>query len=100
MNKECNDESEFLPITEEELDKRHQAVNEVAVKQLPTLLADLDEALKDKELLDQYETDFLGDLYARMIVAAYMGFCPDLMGADAVEGKNRLLKLAQEHEND
>ena len=35
-----------------------------------------------------------------MIVAAYMGFCPDLMGADAVEGKNRLLKLAQEHEDD
>jgi hypothetical protein len=28
-----NDESEFLPMTEEELDKRHQAVNEVAVKQ-------------------------------------------------------------------
>ena len=92
--------SEFLPISEEELDKRHQAVNEVAVKQLPMLLADLDEAVKDKGLLDQYETDFLGDLYARMIVAAYMGFCPDLMGADAVEGKNRLLKLAQEHEDE
>lgn len=92
--------SEFLPITEEELDKRHQAVNEVAAKQLPMLLADLDEALKDKELLDQYETDFLGDLYARMIVAAYMGFYPDLMGADAIEGKDRLVKLAQEHEND
>ena len=95
-----SDESEFLPISEEELDKRHQAVNEVAAKQLSMLLADLDEALKDKELLDQYETDFLGDLYARMIVAAYMGFCPDLMGADAVEGKNRLVKLAQEHEDE
>lgn len=92
--------SEFLPMTEEELDKRHQAVNEVAAKQLPMFLADLDEAVKDKELLDQYETDFLGDLYARMIVAAYMGFCPDLMGADAVEAKNRLVKLAQEHENE
>ena len=95
-----SDESEFLPMTEEELDKRHQAVNEVAVKQLPMLVADLDEAEKDKGLLDQYETDFLGDLYARMIVAAYMGFCPDLMGADAVEAKNRLVKLAQEHENE
>jgi hypothetical protein len=40
--------SEFLPMTEEELDKRHQAVNEVAVKQLPMLLADLDEAVNDK----------------------------------------------------
>lgn len=95
-----SDESEFLPMTEEESDKRHQAVNEVAAKQLPMLLADLDEAVKDKVLLDQYETDFLGDLYARMIVAAYMGFCPDLMGADAVEAKNRLVKLAQEHENE
>ena len=95
-----SDESEFLPTSEEELDKRHQAVNEVAAKQLPMLLADLDEAVKDKVLLDQYETDFLGDLYARMIVAAYMGFCPDLMGADAVEAKNRLVKLAQEHENE
>jgi hypothetical protein len=98
--KTMNNESEFLPMTEEELDKRHQAVNEVAFKQLPMLLADLDEAVNDKELLDQYETDFLGDLYARMIVAAYMGFCPDLMGVDAVEGKNRLVKLAQEHEDD
>jgi hypothetical protein len=95
-----NDESEFLPMTEEELDKRHQAVNEVAVKQLPMLLADLDEAMNDKEILDQYETDFLGDLYARMIMAAYMGYCPDLMGADAIEGKDRLVKLVQEHEND
>ena len=92
--------NEFLPMTEEELDKRHQAVNEIAVKQLPMLLADLDAALQDKVMLDQYETDFLGDLYARMIMAAYMGFCPDLMGADAVEGKNRLLKLAQEHEDE
>jgi hypothetical protein len=67
---------------------------------LPMLLADLDEAMNDKEILDQYETDFLGDLYARMIMAAYMGYCPDLMGADAIEGKDRLVKLVQEHEND
>jgi hypothetical protein len=40
--------NEFLPMTEEELDKRHQAVNEVAVKQLPMLLADLDEALRTR----------------------------------------------------
>lgn len=100
MSKECNDESESLPITEEDLDKRHQAVNQFAAKQLPMLLADLEKAYKDKELLDHYETEFLGDMYARMIVAAYMGFNPEAMGADATEGKNRLVKLAQEHEDE
>jgi hypothetical protein len=86
--------------TEEELDNRHHAVNEVAAKQLPMLLADLEEVLKDKDLLDQYEIDFLGDLYARMIVAAYMGYCPDLMGAEAIEATERLVKLTQGYETD
>lgn len=94
MSKERSDESEFLPISEEELDKRHQAVNEVAVKQLPMLFADLDEAMKDKELLDQYETDFLGDLYARMIVSVYMGYFPQKMGKDAEDGAMRLMKAS------
>lgn len=83
MSKECSEE-------------KHEAVNRHAVAALEVLLKDLEDKYGDEE----YETEFLGDLYARMIVAAYMGFCPDLMGADAVEGKNRLLKLAQEHEDE
>jgi hypothetical protein len=85
-------------ISSECSEEKAQAINEVAAKQLALLFPDLYEAVNDKDLLEQYEIDFLGDLYARMIMAAYMGYCPDLMGADAIEGKDRLVKLAQEHE--
>lgn len=89
-----------LPILSEDIDQLHQKVNRVAVKQLPMLLADLAEALGDENLLEQYEVDFLGDLYARMIVSVYMEFFPDRMARDAIDAQKRLNKLAEEHDND
>ena len=91
---------EELPILSEDIEYRYQEVNRVAAAQLPMLLADLDEVWKDKDLLEQYEIDFLGDLYARMIVSVYMGFFPDRMAKDAIDAQKRLNKLAEEHDND
>jgi hypothetical protein len=84
---------EDLPMSDDELDIRCQAVNEIAAKQLPMLLADLEEATADKDLQEQYEIDFLGDLYARMIVSVLMGFYPELMGEDAQDAALRLIKM-------
>ena len=89
-----------LPTVSQDIDYINKKVNVVAAKQLPMLLTDLDEALKDKDLLEQYEVDFLGDLYARMIVSLYMGFFPDRMAKDAIDAQKRLNKLAEEHDND
>ena len=91
---------EELPILSEDIEYRYQEVNRVAAAQLPMLLADLDEVWKDKDLLEQYEIDFLGDLYARMVVSVYMGFFPDRMAKDAIDAQKRLNKLAEEHDND
>jgi len=92
--------TENLPIDDDELDKRTEAVNRIAAKLLPILLADLEKASGDEKLLKLYEADFLGDLYARMVVSVFMGYWPDVMGEDAVGAAYRLCELAKEHEND
>jgi len=84
----------------DELDNRTQAVNKVAAEVLPILLADLEEAHEDKDLLPQYEIDFLGDLYARMVASVYMGYYPTNMADDAEDAAYRLYELAKEHDND
>jgi hypothetical protein len=83
---------------DDELDIRRQAVNKVAAEILPMLLADLEEAMADKDLREQYEVDFLGDLYARMIVSVFMGFYPEGMGGDAQDAALRLIKMAGEED--
>jgi hypothetical protein len=85
---------EDFPMSDDELDIRRQAVNEIAARQLPMLLADLEEATADKDLRQQYEVDFLGDLYARMVVSVFMGFYPEIMGEDAQSAALRLIKMA------
>jgi len=91
---------ERLPMSDEALDVKHQSVSTVAARLLPMLFADLEAATVNKDLLEEYETNFLGELYARMVVSAYMGYSPDVMGQDAIDGCNRLIKLAEEHKDD
>jgi hypothetical protein len=85
---------------EDELDIRRQAVNKAAAEVLPMLLADLEKAQEGKDTLPQYETAFLGDLYARMIVSVFMGFYPEVMGEDAQGAALRLIKMAGEEDYD
>lgn len=78
--------SEYEECTEE----RHKAVNLHAVNVLQVLMKELEGKYGD----DQYETEFLGDLYARLIVSVYMGFHPQEMAKDAEAGALRLIKMS------
>jgi hypothetical protein len=91
---------EDLPMLDDELGVRTQAVNKIAADILPMLLADLEEATADKDLRKQYEIDFLGDLYARMVASVFMGYYPSRMADDAEDAAYRLYELAKEHDND
>ena len=91
---------ENLPIDDDGLDKRTEAVNKVAADILPILLANLEKASEDEKLLNLYEVDFLGDLYARMVVSVFMGYYPSRMADDAEDAAYRLYELAKEHDNE
>ena len=91
---------EDLPIEDDELNKRTDAVNKIAAELLPILLANLEKASEDEKLLKLYEADFLGDLYARMIVSVYMGYYPSRMADDAEDAAHRLYEMTKEHDND
>jgi hypothetical protein len=91
---------EDLTIDDDELDKRTEAVNKIAAKVLPMLLADFEEVSTDKNLQHPYEIDFLGDLYARMIVSVFMGYYPSRMADDAEDAAHRLYELAKEQDNE
>jgi hypothetical protein len=91
---------EDLPIEDDELDKRTDAVNKIAAELLPILLANLEKASEDEKLLKLYEIDFLGDLYARMVASVFMGYYPSRMADDAEDAAHRLYELAKEHDND
>ena len=76
MNKECSEE-------------KHEAINRYTVATLEVLMKESEDKWGD----EQYETEFLGDLYARMIVSVYMGYFPQKMGEDAESGVMRLMEL-------
>jgi len=71
-------------------EEKHEAVNRHAVAALEALLKDSEDKWGDEE----YETEFLGDLYARMIVSVYMGYFPEKMGKGAEDGAMRLMKMS------
>jgi hypothetical protein len=87
-------------IEEAEEELRREAVNKIAAELLPVLLANFEKAGEDKDLLKLYEVDFLGDLYARMVVSIFMGYYPTNMAKDAEDAAHRLYELAKEHDND
>jgi hypothetical protein len=91
---------EDLPMLDDEESKRTEAVNKVAAELLPILLANLEKASESEKLLNLYEVDFLGDLYARMVVSVFMGYYPSRMADDAEDAAHRLYELAKEHDNE
>jgi len=92
--------TEELPMLADELELKRQAVNKAAAEVLPMLFADLEKAQADKELLPQYEIDFLGDLYARLITSVFMGYHPHRLAEDAEDNAYKLYELAKEHDSD
>lgn len=81
---------------EEFTEERRKAAKLHAVNVLKALLQELEDKWED----EQYETEFLGDLYARMIVSIYLGFNPRDMAEDAEGGALRLMKVAIEYSKD
>ena len=85
-------------MTEGCSDEKQKAVSQHAVVALEALLKDLEGKYGD----EQYETEFLGDLYARMIVCVYMGYFPEKIGEEAEAAAIRLMKATgldpNEHE--
>lgn len=71
-------------------EEKHEAVNRHAVTALENLLQESEGKWGDED----YETGFLGDLYARMIVSVYMGYFPQKMGKDAEDGAIRLMRAS------
>lgn len=71
-------------------EEKHKAVNQHAVASLEVLLKDAEGKWGDED----YEIEFLGDLYARMIISVYMGYFPKKMGKDAEESAMRLMKAS------
>ena len=78
---------EDLPIQDDEEDTKTEAVNKIAVDLLPILFADLEKANEDNDT--HYEINFLGDLYARMVVSVFMGYYPSRMAGDAEDAAYR-----------
>ena len=89
---------EDLPVADDKEDTKTEAVNKIAVDLLPILFADFEKANEDNDT--QYEINFLGDLYARLVVSVYMGYYPSRMANDAEDAAHRLHELAKEHDND
>jgi hypothetical protein len=66
-----------------------EKVNLRAVECLEPLLQELEFRQGDEE----HEVEYIGDLYARLIVAVYMGFQPKLLADDAEGAALKLMKL-------
>lgn len=76
--------------------EKHKAINEYAASQLKGLLKGVEENYKN----EQYEIELVGQMYALMIVSSLIGFNPDVMGQDAVEAAERLIKMAEGSEGE
>lgn len=75
-------------------------VKEVTAEVLPKLLEELEEAYENDAPTTDYEINFLGDLYARMIVSVCMGYRPERLGRDAEDSAYKLFELAEEHDDE
>ena len=85
-------------MSEQEI--RVGAIKRIAADRLETQLEKLHQVPEDEEALKQYEIDFLGDLYARMIVSVFMGYRPDRLAKDAEDSAYKLFEIAKEHDDD
>lgn len=71
-------------------DEQFEAINKHAQRSLQKLLENHEKAYGDKE----HEWEFIGDLFARMIVASFMGYIPEELGRDADKAGKHIAKLA------
>lgn len=68
----------------------HKKVNELAIEVYQLFLEKYPEEEVDKE-----EVGLVGTAYGYMLILATMGYKPDEMGQDAVEGVKKIMELVE-----
>ena len=71
-------------------DEQFATINKQAAKSLKRLLKQHEKNYASKE----YEWEFIGDLFARLIVARLMGYIPEELGKDAERAGQQITKMA------
>jgi hypothetical protein len=74
-------------------DEQFEAINKHAQRSLKKLLKNHEAAYGDQE----HEWKFIGDLFARMIIASFMGYLPEELGRDAERAGQQITKMAGDH---
>ena len=74
-------------------DEQFEAINKQAAKSLKRLLKQHEKNYASKE----YEWEFVGDLFAHLIVASFMGYIPEELGRDAERAGQQITKMAGDH---
>jgi hypothetical protein len=74
-------------------DEQFEAINKHAQRSLKKLLKNHEAAYGDQE----HEWKFIGDLFARMIIASFMGYIPEELGKDAERAGQQITKMAGDH---
>jgi hypothetical protein len=70
--------------------EQFEAINKHAQRSLKKLLKNHEAAYGDQE----HEWKFIGDLFARLIVASFMGYIPEELGRDAERAGQQISKMA------
>ena len=77
-------------------DDQHAKLNEVAVEVYKVFL----EKYPEEGLPIEEEIEFVGTCYGYMLVLATLGYRPDEIGKDALNGVDKLMELTQEEGED
>jgi hypothetical protein len=73
------------------IEEQHKRVNERATEVYRVFL----EGYSGNKVPEDEEVDLVGTAYGYMLILATLGYKPDEMGQDAVEGVNKLMELVE-----
>lgn len=79
-------------MTEQE---KADKINAISIEKLKGYLASYEEPWPEEK-----EVEFVGEAYAQMLMIALIGYRPDRMGEDAVEGVERINDMVKDMEPD
>lgn len=72
-------------------EEQHKRVNERAIEVYQVFL----EEYSSNKVPEDEEVDLVGTAYGYMLILATLGYKPDEMGQDAVEGVKKLMELVE-----
>lgn len=80
-------------MTEQE---KADKINAISLKKLQDYLTSYDK----EPWSEDKEVEFVGEAYSQMLMIAFMGYRPDRMGEDAVEGVEKISEMVKDMEPD